>query len=152
MKLAEALTERAALSRRLQELRDRILRNAKYQEGDTPAEAPDILLKEYDKTAKAFSKLVVKINQTNNAIQLDNGISMIEALAQRDNLKLKHSLYTRLAAEATPTFNRYSKTEIKFVSSVTVADIQKSADKLAKEYRILDGKIQQANWTNDLIE
>ena len=152
MKLAEALTERAALSRQLQELRNRLIRNAKHQEGDAPTEDPKTLLKEYDKTAKAFTKLVVKINQTNNTIHLENGVSMMEALAQRDSLKLKHSVYTRLAEEATPNSNRYSRTEIKFVSSVSVVDIQKSADKLAKEYRILDGRIQQANWTYDLIE
>ncbi len=151
MKLAEALTERADLNRRLQELRERIIRNAQYQDGDKPAEDPKILMKEYEKVAKEFSKLIVRINETNNSIKLESGSSMISALAKRDILKLKHSLYKTLAMEATPKQDRYSKKEIKFISSVNVCEIQKLADKLAKEYRELDGKIQQANWSHTLI-
>ncbi|WP_445954517.1 DIP1984 family protein [Thauera sp. SDU_THAU2] len=48
--------------------------------------------------------------------------------------------------------DRYSKSEIKFVSSVDVADIQKKADKIGKSCRELDGEIQQANWLNNLVE
>ena len=32
------------------------------------------------------------------------------------------------------------------------AQLQKKADELAKEIRLLDNKIQQANWTADLME
>ena len=49
MKLAEALTLRADLQRRIAALRDRLKRNAKVQEGDTPAEDPAVLLRELDK-------------------------------------------------------------------------------------------------------
>ena len=152
MKLAEALTERAELSRKVQELRERIIRNAKHQEGDQPSEDPNELLKEYDKTTKAFTKLVIAINKTNQKISLGNGESMIDALAKRDALKLQHSLYKSLATEATPKQDRYSKSEIKFVSSVDVADIQKKADKIGQLCRELDSEIQQANWLNDLME
>lgn len=76
---------------------------------------------------------------------------MIEALAKRDQLKSQHSLLKSLATEATPKQDRYSKKEIKFVSSVNVSDIQNKADDLAKEYRDLDGQIQQANWKYDLM-
>lgn len=76
---------------------------------------------------------------------------MVEALAKRDVLKLKHSLYKSLAAEATPKQDRYSKKEIKFISSVSVKDTQKKADTVAMEYRQLDALVQQANWTNELV-
>ncbi|WP_341646725.1 DIP1984 family protein [Thauera sp. SDU_THAU2] len=102
MKLAEALTERAELSRKIQDLRERIIRNAKHQEGDKPAEDPSELLKEYEKVTKEFIKLVVAINKTNQTIILSCGEPMIDALAKRDALKLQHSLYKSLATEATP--------------------------------------------------
>lgn len=151
MKLAEALMERADQNRRLLELRERIIRNAKYQEGETPAEDPNELLNEYLAVAESFENLVVRINLTNNQVSLDNSLSMVEALARRDVLKLKHSLYKALAAEATPKQDRYSKKEIKFVSAVSVKGTQEEADLFAKEYRELDALIQQANWNNDLI-
>jgi len=150
LKLAEALMERADQNRRLLELRERIIRNAKYQEGETPSENPSELLKEYLDVSESFEKLIVHINTTNNQISLASGLSMVEALAHRDVLKLKHALYKSLAAEATPKQDRYSKKEIKFVSAVSVKGTQEEADKLAKEYRELDAMIQQANWNNDL--
>ena len=152
MKLAEALSKRAELSRRIQELRERIIRNAKHQEGDSPSEDPRELLQEFERASDIFKKLVISINKTNQSIVLEAGTPMIDALAERDTLKQQHSLYKTLAAEATPKQDRYSKSEIKFVSSVNVADIQGMADNIAQSYRKLDAEIQQANWLNDLIE
>lgn len=150
MRLAEALVERADYNRRLLELRERIIRNALYQEGETPSEDPETLLSEYAAVSDALKDLVVKINLTNNAITLSNGTPMVEALAQRDVLKAQHSLYKSLAAEATPKQDRYSKKEIKYIAAVDVSETQSKADKLAKEYRELDSLVQQANWEFEL--
>ncbi len=150
MKLAEALVERADANRRLQELKNRIIRNAKHQEGEAPAEDPQELLREYDEVAVSFERLVVRINQANNQIRLENGLPMVEALARRDVLKMRHSLYKSLADEATPQQNRYSKSEIKFIGSVNVRETQASADRLAREHRELDALIQQANWNTEI--
>lgn len=151
MKLSEALAERSELTRKLNELRERIIRNAKFQEGEKPAENPSTLIEEYLNTSHESSELIVRINNTNNQLKLENGTPMIQALAERDRLKNTHSLMKALATEATPKQDRYSKKEIKFVSAVSVAETQKEADDLAKEYRALDSKIQQANWNHDLI-
>jgi hypothetical protein len=150
MKLAEALNIRSDMNRRLQELRERILRNAKYQEGDSPSEDPTALISEYELLNNSYMDLVIRINQTNNTIALSNGKDMVYALAQREVLKQKHSTYRALAAEATPKQDRYSKKEIKFLSAVDVRDIQLKADGMAKDLRELDSLVQQANWNNDL--
>lgn len=152
MKLAEALMERAELRRRLQDLRERILRNAKHQEGDAPTEDPKDLLTVYNDVSTAFERLVVRINLANNRVTLADGRLMVKALALRDSLKEKHSLFKSLVAEATPKQDRYSKKEIRFISAVSVKEMQHAADLLAKEYRELDGLIQQANWNNSLDE
>ena len=47
MKLAEALSERADIQKRIQQLRSRLRRNALVQEGEKPAEDPHALLEEY---------------------------------------------------------------------------------------------------------
>lgn len=151
MKLAEALMERADRNRRLQELRERIVRNAKHQEGEEPAEDPEELLEEYQAVSAEFERLVVRINKTNNQVALEDGRLMVEALSRREVLKSRHALYKALAAEATPRQDRYSQKEIKFVSAVDIKEIQTQADQLAKEYRELDTLIQQANWSSELI-
>ena len=48
MKLAEALSLRADLQKRLAQLKVRLVNNAKVQEGELPSEAPEDLLTELD--------------------------------------------------------------------------------------------------------
>ena len=43
------------------------------------------------------------------------------------------------------------RTEIKIVSTVPVTEIQKTVDGLAKELRNVDEKIQELNWTTELV-
>ena len=101
MRPAEALAQRADQNRRLQESKARIVRNAKHQEGETPAEDPNEPLREFGEVAASFERLVVRINTTNNRILLEDSLKMVEALPRRDALKLRHSLYKTLADEAT---------------------------------------------------
>ena len=150
MKLAEALSARAEMNRRLQELRERIIRNAKYQEGDSPSEDPAKLLNQLDTLNEKYLELVVLINKTNNSVKLSNGKELVSALAERDILKQSHSTYKSLAMEATPTQDRYSQTEIKYISAVNVGEIQSKSDDIAKTLRELDGLIQEANWNNNI--
>ena len=42
--------------------------------------------------------------------------------------------------------------EIKLIPTVNVKDIQKEADNIAKQVRLLDNLLQSANWTTELIE
>ncbi|MDO5053871.1 DIP1984 family protein [Pasteurella oralis] len=146
MKLAEALMQRADAQRRLAQLNQRLQQNAKYQEGEKPAENPIELLMEYRQVADSLEKLVVQINLANNQITLSNGMKMVEALAKRDRLKDEHSALIKLAEAALPEQDRYSRSEIKMLSSVDIKVIRKQADDLAKQHRELDILVQQANW------
>ncbi|EDL65928.1 DIP1984 family protein [Bacillus sp. SG-1] len=40
--------------------------------------------------------------------------------------------------------------EIRRIPTVSVRKLQKEIDELSKEYRMLDTKIQQANWLTEL--
>ena len=53
--------------------------------------------------------------------------------------------------KASEKVSRYSKTEIRILSTVSVSDLQKEVDKLSKELRETDETIQGLNWTTDLI-
>ena len=152
MKLAEALLLRADSQKRVEQLRQRILRNAKVQEGDSPAENPQELIKELELDSRELVRLIQCINRTNSSNELEQGTSLSDALATRDILRQKHSIYRDLAQIATVTQDRYSRSEVKFKSTVDVREIQKQADQLAKDQRELDAKIQEANWRIDLVE
>ena len=51
MKLAEALILRADCQKRFEQLKSRLLTNARIQEGDQPAEKPQDLLAEIERVA-----------------------------------------------------------------------------------------------------
>jgi hypothetical protein len=152
MKLAEALVLRADYQRRITELRQRLLLNARVQEGDQPAENPQALIDELERTTDEFTRLVQRINRTNAATELEPGLMLSDALAVRDSLRLRHTAYRDLAQRATITQDRYSRSEVKFQSAVNVAEIQERADRMAQAHRELDTRLQAANWLTDLVE
>ena len=155
MKLAEALTLRADLQKRLAQLRERLKRNAKVQEGDKPAEEPQILLSELDTAAAELANLVTRINLTNcrtTACWRGAELTLTELIARRDALTLKVSILRDFLAEAAAKTDRYSQKEIRILSTVAVAEQQKQLDDLSRDLRELDIELQRMNWTADLIE
>jgi hypothetical protein len=150
VKLGEALTRRSDLQTRLGELRNRLVQSARVQEGERPPEDPKALLEEFDAGANELELLVGRINRANLDVRLADGRTLPEALARRDSITLRHQTYRAVAEAAAEKHDRYSRTEIKIQSTVSVAEIRQIADDLARERRELDVAIQEANWANDL--
>ena len=150
MKLAEALQERADLARRIDSVKSRLSHNAIVQEGEMPAEDPAALLAEFDACTNRMEELLTRINLTNcQTVVLSQSLTAL--LARRDALKIKLDGYRMLVSEASSTARRATRSEIKILSTVNVADLQKTVDLTAKELRQLDNAIQAANWTTELL-
>ena len=152
MKLAEALIRRADCQKRFEQVKSRLVNNAKVQEGDVPAESPAELLTELGRVANELFELIKRINKTNSATVFNDRDTLSDALAERDLLALRRSAYTELAQAGSITQGRYTRSEVKYVATINVAEIQKSADGLAKNYRELDARIQELNWQTELLE
>ena len=150
MKLAAALIERADLQTRLTQLQTRHLNNAKVQEGVKPNEDPKDLLKELDEVSKQLEDYIYRINMTNAATLVDE-TPLTSLLAKKDVLTKKIGILRAFLNESSALVDRYSLKEIKIDSTVDVAKLQKDLDALSKELRLLDQKIQEINWTTDLI-
>ena len=151
MKLAEALIARADYQKRIEQLKKRIGFNVKTQEGELPAEDPNAMLAELDGIMKELTVLIQRINKTNCSVQFDETRTLADVLTARDQLWDKRLILSKVAEEASIRNDRYSRSEIKVVSTVDVAAIQKQVDQLSKEFREMDTKIQGLNWTVDLI-
>jgi len=151
MKIAEALALRADLQKRLEHLKQRLVKNARIQEGDKPEEDPAELQSELEKSAQGLTVLIQRINRTNGSSKFGAG-TVADALAERDVLKIRYNAYRELANAASTSQNRTTRSEVKFVSTVSVAAIQRKADDLAKEYRELDTRIQEADWMTTLLD
>ena len=150
MKLATALSERSDIQNRISDIAVRLNNNAKVQDGDVPAEDPVLLMEEFDRLTERLEYLMARINLTNSTT-VCNGKTITELLAHRDCLKKKIEVMRNFLNSASNRVTRMTRTEIKIISTVPVADIQKTVDSLSKELRNADEKIQELNWTTELI-
>lgn len=151
MKLAQALILRSDTQKRIEQLKVRLLSNAKTQENESPSEDPKLLLKELDKLTSELFRLICSINLTNSSTKFD-GMSLTEMIAKKDALVLKANVLREFATSASQKVDLYSNSEIKILSTVDVAALQKQVDALSKEIRELEMKLQEANWAVDLVE
>ena len=150
MKRATALSERADLQRRISELTVRLRNNAKVQEGETPAEDPGELLSELDRCLVRLEELIRRINDTNNRT-VSEGKSLTELIAARDCLKQRIIILRDFLNASSEKVTRYTKTEIRIMSTVNVAELQKQLDGYSRQLRETDELIQGLNWTTELI-
>jgi hypothetical protein len=157
MKLGEALAERADAARRVEQLRARVVSNARYQEGETPAEDAARLLAEAGEVLDRLEGLVRRINRTNAATVMGRDLGTIsDALARRDVLRARHAVLTASADAAVGKdrggYVRQMRSELRMLSALDVAAVRAQADELAREIRRLDIRIQQTNWEVDLLD
>lgn len=150
MKLAEALIQRSDIQKNIAQLRERLILNAKVQQGDSPAENPEELMTALASQTAAFILLVQRINRT-NAAPLAGGIRIADLLAERDALTTQAKILREFLKEASAKTDRYSAKEIAIISTVNVAAKQKEVDQLSKNIRELDTHIQNLNWTTELL-
>lgn len=150
MKLAEALILRADLQKRIEQLRVRLNNNAKVQENDEVAEQPSELLKELDSCISELNSLISRINKTNCASQIE-GQNLVDLIASRDTMTMKAGILRNFIENASIKVEMYSSKEIRVLSTVDVASLQKSLDGLSKKIRETDTLLQRANWQVDLL-
>jgi len=151
MKLAEALAERSDCQNRIEEMKKRLVRSARVQEGEQPAEDTTELLAE---TARAFARmmeLVSAINRTNSRTVFENERTISDAIAERDVVGKRRDFLAAVADAASTRQDRYSKSEVRFVATVSVGKLQTEVDQLAKRFRELDTRLQELNWKTELI-
>ena len=123
MKLAEALSLRADLQKRVIQLKVRLKDSAKIQEGDEPAEDVKELYPE-----------------------LDNE-NLTRLMARKDVLTQRVSLMRDVLKHVVENDTRYGRNEVKYIRLVDVSALRKETDNYASQLRELDMRIQSLNWT-----
>ena len=151
MKLAEALSKRSQLMEKVSQLKVRLNDCIKVQEGDVPAESPDSVIRELDRTLEELGSLIYHINLTNTLTEVD-GQTITSLLALRDVRSMKVKTLGEALKVLTEREDRYNRNEIRFVRTVDVKDFRHIYDRSAAELRELDLRIQALGWTTELIE
>ena len=114
-------------------MKGRLERSARIQEGDQPPEDPTALLEELEQLVLELVTLIQSINRTNTAITFAEGGTLADALATRDGMLLRRKALSSLAEAASIRQSQYSRSEVRFVSTVDVGAIQKQLDAISQE-------------------
>ena len=151
MKLAEALILRADLKKRIEQLRERLRRNVKVQEGDQPAERPDVLMGEFERDAAELESLIRRVNATNSSVPFEEDRRISDAIAMRDGLDLRIRTIREVISATSERERLFTRSEIKFVPTLDVAAMQRQLDDLSRKRRDLDTRLQASNWQVELL-
>lgn len=152
MKLAEALVQRKGLREHIHRLEIRLAACAQLQEGDAPPEDPADLRKDLDRAMAEMEALVVRINSTNVQAAIPGFSSIMEAIARRDSLMTRQRILRNICEQSRVVVGRHLRSEIKYVTLYDVGALEREIDALARECRELDTRIQEANWTVELLD
>lgn len=151
MKLAEALQERADLNRNIEQLNERLNNNVLVQEGESPAEEPEKLKQELDASIERLAGLIARINRTNSETLVE-GRTLTEMIARKDALSLKIRVYKEVVNNGSRASYRARGTEIRIKPVISIVGWQSEIDRMEKELRLLDNRLQASNWNIDLLE
>ena len=108
------------------------------------------MLNELNKDFERLEELIARINYTNNETKSGDR-TLTDLIAKRDCLRQKIGILRTFLNTASEKVSRYSKTEIRILSTVPVSDLQKEVDRLSNELRETDETIQGLNWTTELL-
>ena len=150
MKLAEALSIRKDLQTRIEQLKVRIINNVRIQEGEQPAEDPTDLMKDLNSCLKQLEELIYRINVTNMHAKSGDK-TLTQLMAERDVLTKLVQVLREVFGQASSSSERYSRSEIKYVTTIDVKAMGKQLDKLSYQLRTLDVEIQSINFATELM-
>lgn len=151
MKLAEALSIRKDLQKRIQQIGARIQSNAKVQEGDEPMEKPEELMKELEACLVQLEDLIWRINATNMQTRNTDGVTLTQLMARKDIMTMRVGQLRSIFETASAGQDRYSRSEIKTVTVIDVKALGKQIDDCSARLRQIDMEIQTLNFQTDLI-
>lgn len=124
MKLSQALIIRSDYQNKIYELKKRIINNSKVQEGENVSEDPMKLLKELNRVIDELDIITKRINKTNNESLFEDNITIADAICTRDTIKKKRNAIVAIIEEATIKVDRYSQSEVKFISTISIEQLQ----------------------------
>lgn len=150
MKLAEALSIRKDLQKRIQQLEQRIKSNVKVQEDDEPLEDPNELMKELHSCLVQLEELIARINLTNINTKNAEGLSITQLIAKKDTLTMRIGILRNIYSEATNIVNRYSSSELRIECVIDAKQLSKQIDDYSGRLRKLDIEIQSLNFLTEL--
>ena len=95
---------------------------------------------------------LIGMRELYSAVRLSGKKTLTQLMAERDVLTKRVSVLQEVFKHASSSSSeRYSRSEIKYVTTVDVKALRKQIDKLSAQLRQLDIEIQSINFSTELI-
>ncbi len=98
-----------------------------------------------------LENLIWRINLTNVQTCNEAGKTLTQLMAEKDVLKMRISALRDAYERASSQNERYSRSEIKMLTTVDVKELRKRIDDYSQQLRKLDMEIQSLGFLTDLI-
>lgn len=104
-----------------------------------------------------LTELIKSINKTNSQTKFGDEMTLADALTERGKLWKKRLILNDLAEVATVKHDRFSRSEVKYLSIIDIKETQKEVERLSKmkkleKYKQLYGKVLQYMWLEEMEE
>ena len=147
-KLAELLAERGLIQRRLASNDYWMAKFGSIPTWLDVSVDPAELLAESEVLNTRLAVVIKAINAANSTCTIVDGTSLCNAMIDRDIVARRIAVIRKVLADM-PDFNAADKTTGPvLVPVVDIAALHAEADALSKQHRLLNVRIQQANWAN----
>lgn len=156
MKLAEAVIERKALTKKIAETKLLIGENLRVEEGDEPDIDVTATLDELEQLYQRFYDLVTAINDANNLPQAEaDGQSISALIVRRDVTKALANEWRGFVATASSRDRGYRYGGLgdqpKTAPTIPLADLRAKATDFEQAAREIDMNIQRLDWVVDVV-
>ena len=149
MKIGEALSLLKKEKSRLSRLISLRKENVFVEKGKEPQFSVKNLTEEINKKTEDIRKLKIKLQKTNQSTKiLDDNLTLAEAIIRIDDIRKNISNLSELF-EKRSLFRDKNENEIPVIEQ---KKIEEEIEKLQTEKTKLDNKIQQTNWSSQIID
>ena len=151
MKIAEGLTESKRLANLVPTLVHQFNDNSIIVNGVKPERDPEKLFEKVKAAIDGKAALDRQIAYTNAQVRLGCGLTIHEAIIRKAQLKLTHATLTSMVTSMRSNKRvGYGEKDIVKTYGVKPDMIEAQANEAAKELRLIESQMQQANWVEEL--
>lgn len=147
IKLAEGLLLRSDLKKKIEQLTQRLRPILIVTDTKQPQEDPYKLIAQLRKANEDLEMIVIRINKTNNETYLEPGVTLMQALAKRDALKLLSEKLRNIRQWSQVNNSTYGQQK----ATLDIKGLQAEIDQTGRSFREIDSKIQEHNWLTKLV-
>ncbi|KYH34966.1 hypothetical protein CLTEP_11300 [Clostridium tepidiprofundi DSM 19306] len=149
MDISEKIAYRNEIRWKLKNIENRLISCAKVQEGKTPVECPNMIIKELEVVLDEYSEVLKTINKIKSIDISKDGNELSSVLAEREVISVEKDIMENFLKALNVNYDRYNSSDTKYINTVDASVIEKRVQELNKKYQEIETKFKTTRWNVD---